>query len=618
MADTSIFEDDKPRSVDVRVWRGILRHALPYRAHGLGLAGMALLVALCEVLLPFFAGRIIDAVTGSRAGPGIWTYGVAYGVTAGFLCGAILGFILLAGRIATGVSHDIRRASFARLQQLPFAYYDQRPIGWLMARLTSDCDRLSRIIGWTLLDFLWGFAMLFGISTVMLALEWRLALIVLTVVPPLALVSVFFQRRLLHSARAVRRANAEITASFNENIMGVRTSKALVRERDNLEEFGHGSERMYEHSVRNALQSAVYVPMVISLGSIMAGLALWFGGAGVLGGTMTLGMLVTFMSYAGLFFDPVQEMARQLTEVQMAQAAAERIQGLLETEPAIKDSPGVLAAIAETARDGPRPGMALDGSPDRIDRIEFSNVTFAYRADRPVLESFDLTVGAGDTIALVGSTGGGKSTIVSLLCRFYEPIEGKILVDGVDYRDRSLDWYQSKLGIVLQTPHLFSGTIRDNIRYGDLDADDERIVRAAKLVNAHDDILQMPDGYDAEVGEGGSRLSTGQRQLISLARAVLADPRIFVLDEATSSVDTETEHRIQKGIEVALRGRINFVIAHRLSTIRSATRILVIEKGRVAESGRHDELLRLHGRYHELLLHQFGVDQLGDLAPSPS
>ena len=583
-------EEDRPRRLDLDVWWKVLAHAWPFRRHAVGLGVIAAILAACEVLLPFLVGRIVDEVTQHGAQRGLVLLGAAYLGVIVVLCLGILAFILLAGRIATGVCHDIRRAGFEQLQRLPFAYYDRRPVGWIMSRLTADCDRLARIIGWTMMDFVWGSVMLLGIAVMMLLLHWQLALMVLCVVPPLTVISLYFQRRLLETSRLVRKANAALTAAFNEAILGIRTTKALVREQESLAEFEVASGKMQQHTVQAALHSAVYVPLVLALGSTTAGLALWLGGARVVAGTLSIGTLVTFLNYASLFFHPVREMARQLIEVQMAQAAAERIIGLLDIEPGIRDAPAVQAAIAATAQTERPAGLAIDGLPEQIESVEFRDVCFAYKAGEPVLQQFGLTLSAGETIALVGPTGGGKSTIAALLCRFYEPTAGEILVNGIDYRQRSLHWYQSSLGIVLQTPHLFSGSIRENITYGDPAADEQQIIAAAKLVNAHSFIERQQDGYDAEVGEGGRRLSTGQKQLIALARAVIADPQIFIMDEATSSVDTETEHLIQKAIERVLVGRISVVIAHRLSTIRSADRILVIESGQIIESGNHEAL----------------------------
>ena len=440
---------------------------------------------------------------------------------------------------------------------------------------------------WFCLDLFWGTALIVGITISMILLDGRLALCVLSLMPLLAAVSWVFQKRLLGTQREVRKVNSQITASFNETIMGVRTTKTLAREEENLGEFRGLTGSMYAYSVQNALLSAVYLPLVITVGSVGTALALWQGG--IRPETVSLGTLVAFMQYAAFFYIPIQELAARFTQLQAAQASAERFQGLLDTEPEIRDAPG-----------------AADPSLDEaVWSVEFRDVSFAYQEGKEVLRNFDLTVGRGETIALVGPTGAGKSTIASLLCRFYEPTGGEVRINDRDYRSIPLDWLHRRIGVVLQQPHLFSGTIRENIRYGRLEATDLEVEDAARLAGADRFIAGLEKRYETEVGEGGNQLSTGQKQLIALARAVLADPKILVLDEATSSVDTETERLIQSAIESLLGGRISFVIAHRLSTIRHATRILVIEDGRLVEEGSHEDLLRLRGRYHQLYRNQF-------------
>ncbi len=597
--------------LDLGLWRRILGHTREYRRVLITLAITGPALAVVETFMPLVTGQVIDHATALAAGDpaaraAIWRGCLIYLGLVTIVVLAIRLFIILAGKAATGIAHDLRRAAFARLQELSFSFYDRRPVGWLMARLTSDAQRLASVIPWTLLDTAWGLSMVLGISIMMLRLHWRLGLLVMLVIPPLAVVSLIFQRRLLRTQRAMRKTNSLMTASFNEAIMGVRTTKSLGREADNLGEFQTLSGGMFGHARQNALEAAVYLPIVLTLGSAGVGLALWRGGEALLGidvpgalaaNGMSLGLLVAFMQYAALFYQPIQEMAERFTQVQAAQASAERLQGLLDTVPEIRDSPAVRAAGVAPARE------------ERIRTIELDQVSFAYQAGEPVLSRFDLVIHAGETIALVGETGSGKSTIASLVCRFYEPTSGVVRVNGVDYRELPLAWLQSKLGIVLQTPHLFSGTIRENIRYGRLTASDAEMERAARLVHADRFIERLPSGYEALVGEGGSRLSTGQKQLVSLARAVLADPEILVLDEATSSVDTETEQWIQAGVEKLLAGRISLVIAHRLSTIRSADRILVIDHGRILEAGSHDELMRHAGRYHELYRQQFAREK---------
>ena len=596
--------DEGRRPFDLQTWIRVLAISRPLAPYAVGLAIIAASIAACEVALPYLTGRIVDEVTTVGMGAGFVRLATLYVICLLVLAAAICIYILLAGRIATGSNHLIRTKSFAKLQELSFSFYDTNGVGWLISRLTSDSERLARIIGWILLDFLWGGSMLVGIVAVMFWLDARLASVVLSLLPVLLAVSGLFQRLLLRTSRLIRKANAVLMAQINEGIMGVRTTKALVREEANLKEFTSSADAMYNHSVRHALQSALYVPLMISIGSVMAGLALWAGGSRWLGGSITLGVLVTFLNYAGQLLDPIQQMARQMTEVLMAQAAAERIVTLLETEAEIHDSPKVVSRIAQHAEAGLKSNLAVDGLPSRIETIEFRNVGFAYVANEPVIEQMNLTVHAGETIALVGPTGGGKSTLVALLARFYEPDRGEILIDDIDYRERSLAWWQSQLGIVMQTPFLFSGTIRDNICYGDLEANDADIAEAARLAGADSVANQFRDGFDAEVGEGGSRLSTGQRQLVALARAILADPQVMILDEATSSVDTETEHKIQRGIDRLLGHRTSFVIAHRLSTVRASSRILFIDQGRIVEQGTHAELVSRRGRYYQLSLPQ--------------
>jgi len=609
MNDVLLQQDEFKARLDAGLWGRIFRRALHLRRFLIPLFVTAVLTAICDASFALVTRWVIDGVAmhGSRA-PFTLYISVYLGLMLA-LCTCVWVFIDLAGNISNRMAHDIRRDGFDRLQDLEFAYFDTRPVGWLITRLTSDCDRLSRIIAWGFLDIVWGLSYILLIAVSLLIMNWRLALIVLAILPPLAVVSKYFQRKMLLSSREIRKFNSQITASFNESIQGVRTTKSLVRERENLREFSDLSGQMYDASVLNARQNSLYYPIVMSLGSLAAGLCLWGGGHLTSSAAMSIGTLVAFVNFAGQFFQPINQLALRLTEMQGAQAAGERVMGLLATEPAIADSPAVKDRVrifaAARERGAPGSGLGPDGLPRDIGAIEFRNVAFRYAAGPLVLEDFNLSVRAGETIALVGASGGGKSTIVSLVCRFYEPTSGQILLNGTDYRERPLGWLQSQLGIVLQTPHLFKGTVRENIRYGRLDATDAEIQDAARLVNAHGFITRMEHGYDAQVGEGGNRLSTGQRQLLSFARALIANPQIFIMDEATSSIDTETEQLIQTGLESIFRGRTSFVVAHRLSTIRRADRILVINHGRIEESGTHRELLGLRGHYYELYTSQF-------------
>ena len=602
-------DEDRVARMDWRLWGKIFRFALAHRRSVAGLVGTAILLAAADATLTLVPRGVINQLRhhGDDARFGGWL-AVYAGLSAVF-CACVCSFIHFGGKIWTHVAHDIRGACFGKLQDLSFSYYDRRSTGWLIARVTSDCTKLTRILAWGTLDLVWGSCFFVGLAVIMLVVNPTLAVLVLATIGPLAWVSLVFQRRILGASREARRANSDITAAYNEGIAGVRTTKTLVREAQNLREFDGLTGRMYGASVRSALYSAMYIPIVVSVGSLGVGLALWYGGVRTVAGTMELGDVVLFINIAVQLVFPIQELSHVLAQLQGARAAAERVVELLDAEPEIQDSPDVRRAMRRHGAAPAAAGLAEDGLPDRIAEIRFENVSFAYKQGQTVLSDFTLTVSAGQTIALVGPTGGGKSTIVSLMCRFYEPTAGRILIDGTDYRRRSLRWLQSSLGIVLQAPHLFSGTIRENLRYGRLDATDDQIEAAARLVNAHEFIHAAERGYDTEVGEGGASLSTGQKQLISFARAVLADPKIFVMDEATSSVDTQTERLIQQGLREVLVGRISFVIAHRLSTIRSADRILVIEGGRIVEDGDHRSLLARRGRYHELYTTQFARGQ---------
>ena len=381
--------------------------------------------------------------------------------------------------------------------------------------------------------------------------------------------------------------------------MGARTTKSLHREDANFKEFDVLTGRMKQNSIKAAVVSAIYMPIVMTIGAAATGIMLWIGGEQVLNQVILLGELNFFISMSTMFFEPIYQISRIFAELQSSQAAAERVIGLVEANSDIIDSPEVIEKYGDAINPKKENWPSIKGD------VEFKDVTFKYKGGEKVLENFDLTVRAGDTVAIVGETGSGKSTIVNLLCRFYEPTEGEVLIDGENYKKYPQIWLHSNLGYVLQTPFLFSGTIMDNIRYGKLDATDEEAIEAAKMVDADAFIKSLPQGYDTPVGEGGSKLSTGEKQLVSFARAILANPALFVLDEATSSIDTETEAKIQYAIEQLLEGRTSFIIAHRLSTIRHADRILVIDKGEIVEDGTHSELMKNKRHYYELYTNQF-------------
>lgn len=604
-------EQDYTKRFDLSLWKKILHYAKDYY-RDLARLGICMgITAGCDVVFPLLTSYAIDHFIPNLNHPGgtegLPAFIVAYLLLLAVQVYSIFRFLYLGGKVETGVCYTIRRMGFRKLQELPFSYYDRMPVGYLMSRMTSDAQRLAETIGWSLLDLCYGVVMILAASVTMFLLDWKMTLAVLLVVPPLAVISWWFQQRILKSYRAVRKTNSQITGAFNEGIMGAKTTKTLVREEMNAEEFTKLTHEMKRSSVRAASLSAVYLPIVVSLGSLATAYALWQGGQSVLVGGMTLGVLQVFVNYTVQFFQPIRDIAATFAEMQSAQAAAERVMTLLETQPDIVDSPEVEAKFGDNFHPKKENWPALKGD------VEFCHVDFQYKEGEKVLSDFNLKVRAGETIALVGPTGAGKSTVVNLVCRFYEPTAGEIKIDGVNYKERSQLWLESNLGYVLQEPRLFSGTIRDNIRYARLDATDGEVEAAARLVNAEPFILKMDKGYDADVGEGGSRLSTGEKQLISFARAILADPRIFVLDEATSSVDTQTEQIIQQAISRVLTGRTSFIIAHRLSTIRTADRILVIDGGKIKEMGTHQELLRLKGAYYNLYTNQFQEEQAMEL-----
>jgi ATP-binding cassette subfamily B protein len=480
------------------------------------------------------------------------------------------------------------------------SYYNTTPVGYILARTLSDTNKIGSMIAWGLVDVFWSFAYVIGAFIAMFMLNVRLTLIVGLVVPIMALITVYFQNRILSTSRELRKVNSKMTGAFNEGIMGAKTSKTLVIEDKNLSEFKGISEALEGSAINLARWNALYIPIIVFFGSVLTALVLARGGILAMDGIIQIGTLSAFLSYAVNIFEPVQQLARTFAEIISLQANIERVTDLLDKEPLIKDREDVIKIYGDNINPKRENWEEIKGE------IEFRNVTFKYPdGDEEVLKNFNLHIPAGTNVAIVGETGAGKSTLVNLACRFFEPREGQILIDGRDYRERSQLWLHSNIGYVLQTPHLFSGTIRDNIRYGNLDASDDQIREAAKIVSLDTLINKFEKGYDTHVGEGGDRLSTGEKQLISIARAILADPKIFILDEATSSVDTHTEKLIQNGIEYLLKGRTSFIIAHRLSTIKKADIILVVEDGKIIERGSHKELIAKKGHYYNLYTKQF-------------
>ena len=499
----------------------------------------------------------------------------------------VFGFIYLAGVLGERVQYDLRKNTFNHLQNLSLSYFDRTPVGWIMSRVTSDSERIAQLVTWGLLDVTWGLLNIGTAVYFMLVINWQLALIVLMMIPILIIIAAQFKKKILLQFRLVRKINSKMTGAYNEQIAGVRVIKALNREVTSLDEFSELTSEMYNASYRAAWLSALFLPTVQFVSALAIGAIAWYGGLQVPLAGITIGGIQAFISYITFMMWPIQDLARVYAEMQHAIASAERVFSLTDSTPEVQDKP-----------DAFDPG-SIQGD------ISFENIDFFYEKETLVLENFNFNVRRGETVALVGPTGGGKSTIVNLVSRFYEPSQGRITIGGQDYTDFSLHAIHSRIGMVLQTPHLFSGTVRENLRYGRLDASADEIQNAAEIAGAHDFITKLEKGYDTEVGEGGILLSVGQKQLISLARALLADPEIFIMDEATSSVDTLTEALIQQGMAALTDERTSFIIAHRLSTIKRADRILVIENGKILEMGTHAELLEDKGHYYKLYTEQF-------------
>lgn len=597
----AVFEEQEyKKPFQLKIWGKMLPFFRPYKKHFAITIGLNILLAAVDVLVPLFQSYAIDHFITPDTLDGIGRFLLAYVgvIVTQTICVYIS--VRAATIIEMNVGKDLKWAQFEHLQRLSFSYYNTTPVGYIHARVMSDTLRIAGMIAWGLVDMFWAFIYVVSVFVIMFFLNAQLALILLLIVPCIAILTGYFQNKILHWNRKVRRINSQITSAYNEGITGVKTSKSMVIEQENETQFFEKTMEMHRAASRSARLNAIYIPLILFFSSVASAFVLARGGYMVQSDLMKLGTLSVFISYAVVIFEPIQQLARLLADLISCQANIERVTDLLEQKPNVTDREDVIEKYGDSFH--PKRGNWEKIKGD----IVFEDVSFMYPDGKEyVLEHFNLHVPAGMNVAIVGETGAGKSTLVNLVGRFFEPTKGRILIDGVDYRERSQLWLHSQIGYVLQNPHLFSGTVRENIRYGRLDATDAEIEEATRRVSADEVVKKLEYGYESDVGESGGRLSTGEKQLISFARAILANPSIFVLDEATSSIDTQTEQLIQKATDQLLKGHTSFVIAHRLSTIRKADLILVVKDGQIIERGNHQELLKQKGYYYELYSKQF-------------
>lgn len=581
----------------------LLPYLKPYRFMMLVMIILAVTASLIDIVFPKFQEYAINHYIGEGTLDTIKVFSVSYLALLLIKIAMDLGSTYLGTRVEMYIGRDLKQKSFDHLQTLSFSYFNRNSVGYIHARVMSDTGKIGSLVSWYFLDCLWNGSYMIGALFVMFRTNVKLTLIVLVVIPIVSIIVAFMQKKLTAANRKIREINSTITGTFNEGITGAKTIKTLVAEDKIYSEFTEKTSAMKRISVSESRYRGILWTSLNFASYIALALVLKLGGHLTQEGVMAVGTLSLFMSYSMGIMNPIRWIINSLSQLIMIQVNIERLTGLLETESDVADSPEVIEKYGDMFDPKRENWEDIKGD------IEFEDVSFKYPdGDEYILEHFSLKIPHGTNVAIVGETGAGKSTLVNLVCRFFEPTSGRLLIDGRDARERSQLWLHSNIGYVLQTPHLFSGTIRDNLKYGSPDATDEEIMAALKIVSADGIVEKSEKGLDTEVGEGGDLLSTGEKQLISFARAVLSDPKILVLDEATSSIDTFTEQLIQNALDKVIDGRTSFMIAHRLSTVRNADIILVVRDGKIIESGNHRELLEKKGYYYSLYTRQYEME----------
>ncbi len=588
--------EDFKKGFNPRHFKRLLTYLLPYKRMVIGTLFIILTISMAELAGPILMQQAIDKALPNKDISMLNMIGLAYlGLRLIMFVGSYLRTIFL-NKVGQSVIYDIRKQLFDHIQRLSLRFFDSRPAGKIMVRITNDVDNLNQLLTSGLIQVINDLVTLVMIMGVMIYMSWRLALFSFIILPVLFYIALVLRNYVRESWRDVRRKKATMNAFLQESISGMRTIQAFTQENESKDEFLDINENYTESQIKATKMSLYFRPSVELTSAVGNCIVFAYGAYSVINGQISVGILVAFINYIGRFWQPIRRMSNFYNQVLVAMASSERVFGILDTKPEIKNM------------DNPNKMKNMEG------KVDFNNVSFEYDKNVPVLKNVDFHINPGETIAIVGPTGAGKSTIINLIPRFYDVVDGSITIDDIDVKDIEMDSLREQMSIVLQDPLIFSGTIKENIRYAKLDATDEEIIEAAKIANAHHFITEFENGYETEVQERGSRLSVGERQLVSFARAVLSDPKILILDEATSSIDTNTEKLIQEAIERVLEGRTSFVIAHRLSTIRKADNIFVIDDGEIIEEGTHDDLMKKKGVYYELNKVQYKslLDAMGD------